>query len=140
MSNENINEAQVEQTASQETESINEAKATIEKYATQHSDDFTEEQLRELCEALSAEYLHVSESNANLIAERDNLMEEREQLQGKIASLEEKLKTEQEDRLNIYGWYNREQDKVRALSIIVKAMKSDFVTIDTIVDRIAKQV
>lgn len=140
MSNENINEAQVEQTASQETESINEAKATIEKYATQHSDDFTEEQLRELCEALSAEYLHVSESNANLIAERDNLMEEREQLQGKIASLEEKLKTEQEDRRNIYGWYNREQDKVRALSIIVKAMKSDFVTIDTIVDRIAKQV
>ncbi|MBP5561020.1 MAG: hypothetical protein J6X70_04385, partial [Muribaculaceae bacterium] len=85
-------------------------------------------------------YLHVSESNANLIAERDNLMEEREQLQGKIASLEEKLKTEQEDRRNIYGWYNREQDKVRALSIIVKAMKSDFVTIDTIVDRIAKQV
>ncbi|MBP5561108.1 MAG: hypothetical protein J6X70_04845, partial [Muribaculaceae bacterium] len=46
MSNENINEAQVEQTASQETESINEAKATIEKYATQHSDDFTEEQAR----------------------------------------------------------------------------------------------
>lgn len=79
------------------------------------------------------------ESNENLIAERDNLMEERKELQNKIASLEERLESEKRDRSRIYQWYTQEQDKVRALSIIVKAMKSDFVSIDQIVERISKE-
>lgn len=73
------------------------------------------------------------ESNANLIAER-------EQLQYKIAFLEEKLESEKRDRSRIYQWYTQEQDKVRALAIIINAMKSEFVSIDTIVERIAKGV
>lgn len=80
------------------------------------------------------------ESNANLIAERDNLMEERKELQNKIASLEERLESEKRDRSRIYQWYTQEQDKVRALAIIINAMKSEFVSIDTIVERIAKGV
>ena len=80
------------------------------------------------------------ESNANLIAERGILMEERKQLQDKIASLEEKLEKEKRDRSEIYKWYSQEQDKVRALGLVTKAMKSDYVTIDQIVDRITKMV
>lgn len=80
------------------------------------------------------------ESNANLIAERDNLMEERKELQNKIASLEERLESEERDRSRIYKWYMQEQDKVRALVLIIKAMKSDSVTIDQIVERITKAV
>ncbi len=76
------------------------------------------------------------ESNANLIAERDNLMDERKQLQDKIKSLEEKLKDEKNNGSRIYQWYTQEQDKVRALGLIIKAMKSDSVTIDQIVERI----
>lgn len=78
------------------------------------------------------------EINANLIAERNNLMEERNQLQGKIEELEANLKSEKEDNNRIYGWYNKEKDKVRALAIIINAMKSEFMSIDTIVERIAK--
>ena len=73
------------------------------------------------------------ESNANLIAER-------EQLQDKIEELEANLKSEKEDSNRIYGWYKKEQDKVRLLAIIINAMKSEFVSIDTIVERIAKGV
>ena len=73
------------------------------------------------------------ESNANLIAERN-------QLQDKIEELEAKVKREKEDGTRVYEWYKREQDKVRALKIIIEAMKSDFVSIDTIVERIAKAV
>lgn len=79
------------------------------------------------------------ESNANLIAERDNLMDERKQLQDKIKSLEEKLEEEKSSRSLIYQWYTHAQDKVRALGLIIKAMKSDFVTIDQIVERITKE-
>lgn len=66
-------------------------------------------------------------------------MEERKELQEKIGRLAEKLESEQRDRCRIYQWYTQEQDKVRALSIIVKAMKSDFVSIDQIVERISKE-
>jgi uncharacterized protein YlxW (UPF0749 family) len=80
------------------------------------------------------------ETNANLLAERDNLMGERKELQNKIASLEERLDSEKRDRSRIYQWYMKEQDKVRALVLIIKAMKSDSVTIDQIVERITKAV
>lgn len=73
------------------------------------------------------------ESNANLIAERN-------QLQDKIEELEANLKSEKEDNNRIYGWYKNEKDKVRALAIIINAMKSEFVSTDTIVERIAKGV
>ena len=79
------------------------------------------------------------ETNANLLAEQAKLMNERMQLQHKISSLEEKLKDEESHRILNYKWYTQEQDKVRALSIIVKAMKSDFVSIDQIVERISKE-
>ena len=80
------------------------------------------------------------EINANLIAERNNLMEERNQRQDKIEELEANLKSEKEDNNRIYGWYKNEKDKVRVLAIIINAMKSEFVSIDTIVERIAKGV
>ncbi len=73
------------------------------------------------------------ESNANLIAER-------EQLQDKIEELEAKIKRENEDFKRVWDWYKREQDKVRTLKIIIVAMKSDGVSIDTIVERIAEAV
>ena len=116
MSKENINEEQVNETTSQATENENNA-ADLNK------------ELNEL-----------RESNANLIAERDNLMDERKQLQDKIKSLEEKLEDEKSNRSRIYQWYTQEQDKVRALGLIIKAMKSDFVTIDQIVERITRAV
>lgn len=82
--------------------------------------------------------------NENNVAElRENnakLMNERMQLQYKIKSLEEKLKDEESHRILNYKWYMQEQDKVRALVLIIKAMKSDSVTIDQIVERITKAV
>lgn len=80
------------------------------------------------------------ETNANLLAEQAKLMNERMQLQDKIESLEERLKDEMSIRDLNYQWYKQEQDKVRALVIIIKAMKSDSVTIDQIVERITKEV
>lgn len=75
------------------------------------------------------------ETNANLLAEQAKLMNERKQLQHKISSLEEKLKDGESCRIRNYKWYIQEQDKVRALVLIIKAMKSDSVTIDQIVER-----
>lgn len=75
------------------------------------------------------------ETNANLLAEQAKLMNERLQLQHKIRSLEERLKNEESCRIRNYKWYIQEQDKVRALVLIIKAMKSDSVTIDQIVER-----
>ena len=80
------------------------------------------------------------ETNANLLAEQAKLMNERMQLQYKIRSLEERLKDEESNRIRNYKWYMQEQDKVRALVLIIKAMKSDSVTIDQIVERITKAV
>lgn len=80
------------------------------------------------------------ETNANLLAEQAKLMNERMQLQHKIESLEERLKDEESNRIRNYKWYMQEQDKVRALVLIIKAMKSDSVTIDQIVERITKAV
>lgn len=80
------------------------------------------------------------ETNANLLVEQAKLMNERMQLQHKISSLEEKLKDEESYRTLYYKWYMQEQDKVRALVLIIKAMKSDSVTIDQIVERITKAV
>ena len=80
------------------------------------------------------------ETNANLLAEQAKLMNERMQLQHKIESLEERLKDEESHRILNYKWYMQEQDKVRALVLIIKAMKSDSVTIDQIVERITKAV
>lgn len=82
--------------------------------------------------------------NENNVAElRENnakLMNERKQLQYKISSLEEKLKDQMSIRDLNYQWYTQEKDKVRALLLIIKAMKSDSVTIDQIVERITKAV
>lgn len=86
------------------------------------------------------ELKELRESNANLLAEQAKLMNERKQLQHKISSLEEKLKDEESHRILNYKWYMQEQDKVRALVLIIKAMKSDSVTIDQIVERITKAV
>ena len=80
------------------------------------------------------------ETNANLLAEQAKLMNECMQLQHKIRSLEERLKDEESSRIRNYKWYMQEQDKVRALVLIIKAMKSDSVTIDQIVERITKAV
>lgn len=82
--------------------------------------------------------------NENNVAElresNAKLMNERKQLQHKISSLEEKLKDGESYRKLYYKWYMQEQDKVRALVLIIKAMKSDSVTIDQIVERITKAV
>lgn len=86
------------------------------------------------------ELKELRETNANLLAEQAKLMNERMQLQNKIKSLEEKLKDEESHRILNYKWYMQEQDKVRALVLIIKAMKSDSVTIDQIVERITKAV
>ena len=86
------------------------------------------------------ELKELRESNANLLAEQAKLMNERMQLQHKISSLEERLKDEESHRILNYKWYMQEQDKVRALVLIIKAMKSDSVTIDQIVERITKAV
>ena len=80
------------------------------------------------------------ETNANLLAEQAKLMNERMQLQDKIESLEERLKDEMSIRDLNRQWYTQEKDKVRALLLIIKAMKSDSVTIDQIVERITKAV
>ena len=68
----------------------------------------------------------------------DNLKGERDALLDKVGALEAKLKEEKEDRCRIYDWYLQEKDKVRALSMIIRAMKSEYVSIDRIVDRIVK--
>ena len=102
--------------------------------------DMTADENENIVAETNNELNELRESNANLIAERDNLMEERKQLQDKIEELEAKVKREKEDGTRVYEWYKREQDKVRALKIIIEAMKSDFVSIDTIVERIAKAV
>lgn len=86
------------------------------------------------------ELKELRETNANLLAEQAKLMNERLQLQHKIESLEERLKDEESNRIRNYKWYMQEQDKVRALVLIIKAMKSDSVTIDQIVERITKAV
>lgn len=86
------------------------------------------------------ELKELRETNANLLAEQAKLMNERMQLQHKISSLEERLKDEESHRILNYKWYMQEQDKVRALVLIIKAMKSDSVTIDQIVERIIKAV
>ena len=86
------------------------------------------------------ELKELRETNANLLAEQAKLMNERLQLQHKIRSLEERLKDEESNRIRNYKWYMQEQDKVRALVLIIKAMKSDSVTIDQIVERITKAV
>lgn len=86
---------------------------------------------------------NVAETNNELKELRESnakLMNERMQLQHKISSLEEKLKDEESSRIRNYKWYMQEQDKVRALVLIIKAMKSDSVTIDQIVERITKAV
>lgn len=86
---------------------------------------------------------NVAETNNELKELRESnakLMNERKQLQYKISSLEEKLKDEESHRILNYKWYMQEQDKVRALVLIIKAMKSDSVTIDQIVERITKAV
>lgn len=86
---------------------------------------------------------NVAETNNELKELRESnakLMNERKQLQHKISSLEEKLKDEESYRTLYYKWYMQEQDKVRALVLIIKAMKSDSVTIDQIVERITKAV
>ena len=79
--------------------------------------------------------------NNNAISEMemmDNLKGERDALLDKVGALEAKLKEEKEDRCRIYDWYLQEKDKVRALSMIIRAMKSEYVSIDMIVDRIVK--
>ena len=86
------------------------------------------------------ELKELRETNANLLAEQAKLMNERMQLQNKIKSLEERLKDEESSRIRNYKWYMQEQDKVRALVLIIKAMESDSVTIDQIVERITKAV
>ena len=86
---------------------------------------------------------NVAETNNELKELRESnakLMNERMQLQNKIKSLEEKLKDEESHRILNYKWYMQEQDKVRALVLIIKAMKSDSVTINQIVERITKAV
>lgn len=70
----------------------------------------------------------------------DNLKAERDALLERIEILETKLKNEKDDRSRIYGWYTKEQDKVRALAIIINAMKCDYVSIEKIVDNITEMV
>lgn len=70
----------------------------------------------------------------------DNLKAERDALLERIEILETKLKNEKDDRSRIYDWYTKEQDKVRALAIIINAMKSDYVSIEKIVDNITEMV
>lgn len=84
----------------------------------------TENELNELRE--------LRETNANLIAERKNLME-------KISELENKLKREKEDHEWAFKIYQREKEKVRSLALIIKAMKCDE-TISTVVVRICDMV
>ena len=83
--------------------------------------------------------MSTEDMNANM-ATTENLIAEREQLQDKIEELEAKIKREKEDFNRVWDWYKREQDKVRSLKIIIVAMKSDGVSIDTIVERIAEAV
>lgn len=86
--------------------------------------NITENELNELRE--------LRESNANLIAERENL-------QKKIAELEKSLKREKEDHEWAFKIYQREKEKVRSLALIIKAMKCDE-SIGTVVVRICDMV
>lgn len=74
-----------------------------------------------------------NENNVN------DLLAERTELLGKIEQLEEKVKKAEGDGTRIYSWYTREKDKVRALAIIIKAMKSEYMSLETIVDNIVKE-
>jgi len=78
------------------------------------------------------ELKELRESNANLIAERENL-------QKKISELEKSLKSEKEN----YNWcfkvYQREKDKVLSLALIIKAMKCEK-SISTIIENICSMV
>lgn len=122
MSNEKINEEQVEQTTSPATESINEAKATIKKYVFFHSDDLKEDELREFCEALRDEYAVVSESNVNLIAERDALTRQNEKLQTQ-------LKNEQETSRIYAKYWHEEEENVKTLKKLIHSIPvSDYLT------------
>lgn len=119
MSNENNNEAKVIDMTS---ENENEIKATVDKYAGLHSDDLNEEQLREFCEALRSlaamqefERNELSETNANLIAERNSLME-------KVSTLENELEKMTEQAARLRKYWRQEENKAIALKQIVRSI------------------
>lgn len=78
------------------------------------------------------ELAELRETNANLIAERKNLME-------KISELENKLKREKEDHEWAFKIYQREKEKLRSLALIIKAMKCDK-SISSIIENICDMV
>lgn len=69
------------------------------------------------------EYQELKESNKNLIAERDQL--------------KERLAKEQNDTLRVHGWWKEEENKARALALVLKALGGS-ISVATLADRIAK--
>lgn len=91
MSKEKFNEEQVNETTSQATENEN------------------------MVEISAKELNELRESNANLIAERESLME-------KVSTLEKKLKEEQESASRLRNYWRQEEEKVATLKQIVRSL------------------
>ena len=127
MSNENNNEAKVTDMTATE----NEIKATVNKYAGLHSDDLDEEQLREFCEALRSlaamqefKRNELSESNANLIAERETLM-------GQVMKTQELC-----DRVSRY--WRKAEDKLKTVCAALEVVDpSEYMTGRDFIKKIA---
>ena len=105
------------------TATENEIKATVDKYAGLHSDDLNEEQLREFCEALRSlaamqefERNELSESNANLIAEREKLMKQ-------VEEQKEQLHQSQLAYSRLACYWQAEKDKVKFILLAIQAVK-----------------
>ena len=105
------------------TATENEIKATVDKYAGLHSDDLDEEQLREFCEALRSlaamqefERNELSESNANLIAEREKLMKQ-------VEEQKEQLHQSQLAYSRLACYWQAEKDKVKFILLAIQAVK-----------------
>lgn len=84
--------------------------------------DMTATENENMVEISAKELSDLNESNLNLIAERESLME-------KVSTLEKKLKEEQESASRLRNYWRQEEDKVAALKQIIRSIPiNSFIT------------
>ena len=94
--------------------------------------DMTATENENMVEISAKELNDLQESKANLIAERETLME-------KVSTLEKKLKEEQECASRLCDYWGQEKDKVAALKQIIRSIPiNSFITAKELLNSIVE--
>lgn len=94
--------------------------------------DMTATENENMVEISAKELSDLNESNLNLIAERESLME-------KVSTLEKKLKEEQESASRLRNYWRQEEDKVAALKQIIRSIPiNSFITAKELLNSIVE--